>query len=108
MHQTDYDAAWADLKWRIRMFWIVVLTYLPGVALITWLGSLIWPSHREQVGLVVAILWMIAFAATGFYRSFFRCPRCGKLFFQTDFWINTIAGRCMHCGLRRWSKPETA
>jgi hypothetical protein len=102
--QENYAAAWADLRWRIRLFWIVFLTYLPGVALITWL----WPNLFEGLGFIVAIPWMIAFIIAGFYRHSFGCPRCGKWFFSTDWWQNPFSRKCLHCGLQRWAKPDAS
>jgi hypothetical protein len=105
LHQTDYDAQWADLRLRDRLFWFIFLSYMPGVAFITYLVHLAWPDFIDRVGFIVAIPWMAAFLVAGIYRMSFNCPRCGKKFFHSWRWSNSFARKCVHCGLKRWSGP---
>jgi predicted RNA-binding Zn-ribbon protein involved in translation (DUF1610 family) len=62
------------------------------------------------------IAWMIAFAAVGYYKTNFACPRCGELYFRRfdarpwrQTWIyHPWARHCMHCGLPKWAASGDA
>ena len=102
----NYRGAWDDLRKRIRIFWIVVLGYMPGVGLCTYLVYTFGLPHWIAQG--VAFVWMAAFIGAGGYRCGFRCPQCHHLFFMTWWRHNPYAGKCLHCKLPRWSEPAAA
>jgi len=47
----------------------------------------------------VVALWFSAPVAE------FRCPRCGKRFYNNGWMINQWSGRCLNCGLVKGSDP---
>jgi hypothetical protein len=109
-----YAAAWRSYRHWSRVFWIVFLFYLPALAL---LGRAL-SSRREGSGdtiFLAAFVWMITWAAIGYRKSNFSCPRCGELFFQKfdarpwrmSWQRNPFARRCMHCGLPKWAGQDT-
>ena len=64
--------------------------------------------------LFLALVWIIAFAVTGYHKSNFACPRCNEMFFRTwddrpwpkTWQSNPFARRCRHCCLPKWSNKE--
>ena len=105
--QADHAAAWRDYRKRTIVFWVVFLSYVPGVAAIFFA---IGPSlaaltgiKPDNIGMMIALCWMIAFAIAGFRLSLFRCPRCGEPFFSTWWYGNLFARQCVHCGLPKWA-----
>jgi len=88
------------------MFWLIFLTYVPGVFAIgvplTHLVSSEIPVY------VLAGLWMLAFVISGNYAIAWRCPRCSKTFFRTSWYYNSFARRCVHCKLPKWSLDSAA
>jgi hypothetical protein len=111
MHmQTDYSGAWRDLRKRTITLWVVFFSYLPGVAFLNFAFG---PSlatltgiKQNNVALMIALCWMIAFAISGFRLWLFRCPSCGKMFFSGSRWENPFAWKCMHCGLPKWTRED--
>ena len=73
-----YDAQWREYRRRRNLFWLIWLTYIPGVLVIGLpLESLI----KSEVPIYfVAFGWLIAFAVAGWRLSYWRCPHCGKWF----------------------------
>jgi hypothetical protein len=111
MHmQADYASAWRDYRKRTIIFWIAFLGYVPGVAAIFFA---IGPSlaaltgiEPNNIGMMIALCWMIAFAILAIRRSLFRCPRCGGAFFSTLWYTNSFARKCVHCGLAKWAVSD--
>jgi hypothetical protein len=108
--QSNYTAAWYDLRWRRIMFWAVFISYIPGVAFINFaMGpslSALTGVKPDNVVLTIALCWMIAFAIAGLRLSLFRCPRCGRSFFSTSLYTNSFARKCVHCGLPNWAGAD--
>ena len=73
-HTMNYDDAWRDLHFRIRLFWLVFLGYMPGVLLIAFLLHEIFSGLDDRVIAWAAIPWMAAYGAAAIYRTWFRCP----------------------------------
>jgi hypothetical protein len=97
--ESEKDGFWS-LRLRRRWVLTVLVTYLPAAGM----TSLI----HERVGVVVAVCWMIAYAAAGMILASSKCPRCGERCFQSLFW-NAWAFRCAHCGVRLyWSDDVLA
>lgn len=100
-----YEKNWAEYRKRRKLFWIIFLTYLPGVAIIgAPLGQLF---KSETSYLIVAIIWMCAFAVSGLRFSFWKCPRCEKCFSLRWHSSNPFTSRCLHCGLAKWELSDT-
>jgi Zn ribbon nucleic-acid-binding protein len=98
----DYSAQWAEYRRRRNIVLLVFATYVPGVML---LGSTISRVTGNEKGFfVVAICWMAAFVGTSIHMTSWECPRCGK-WFHAKWWMNnSFAGKCVHCGLRKWAE----
>lgn len=102
-----YAAAWQDFRRRRRAVWIIWLTYLPGAGGVAALGQRVVGSGTP--GIVVAVMWMAAFLASGLRVGAFRCPRCGERFTSRGgplFRVNNpFTGKCLHCGVRVGEEP---
>ena len=61
------------IRQRRRRVLILFLTYLPAAAL----GSLV----HERVGIVTAVVWMVAIGITGSILGWSSCPRCHQACF---------------------------
>jgi hypothetical protein len=106
----SYSATWSRYRLWSWAFWIGFASYLPGLALAS--REFGW-TRDGNVGaiFVTAFVWMLAWAAIGYQKTNFRCPRCGEEFFnkfdnrpwRMAWWHNPFARRCMHCGLRKWA-----
>jgi hypothetical protein len=93
-------SSWDDYRRRRRLFWIAFLGYLPVVASV---GLFLkWLFGSEVPFLVLALTWMAFFFVAGIRMNTFPCPRCGKPFFQTLFYGNPLAKRCVRCGWPKW------
>jgi len=107
-----YSAAWRRYRRWAWSFWIIFVTYLPGMALVNRAVG-----HMRESSAVIffaAFTWMIAFAVIGYLKSNFSCPRCSELFFHEfddrawrRVWRdNPFARRCPHCGLPKWASQD--
>lgn len=96
-----YTQQWLEYRKRDTLFWIIFLGFLPGVGLI---GI---PLSRllglEELAMVVAGIWIFAFAIAANYRAFWRCPRCRKPFFHKWWYNNFFATKCLHCKLPKYA-----
>lgn len=111
MSESDYAASWQDLKRRRRLLWVLFLGYLPGVAalcfLVGWVATSMGGSQQGEVMCaVVALLWILAFAVAAIRLTFFRCPRCTRIFHSTWWRHNPFAHNCLHCGLAQGTTGE--
>lgn len=86
------------------MLWFAWLGYLPVAFPLGVLLSLLFPC--EHAILVVAGPWLMLCAIAGYRLTTFPCPRCHRPFFRTWFYTNQFAGRCIHCGLPKWSETQ--
>ncbi|HEY7204186.1 MAG TPA: hypothetical protein VIA61_07825 [Methylomirabilota bacterium] len=104
-----YSAAWRRYRRWSLAFWLVFVLYLPGLAFLS--QAMGWSRNGGGPVFVAAFVWMIAFAAIGYVKWNFECPRCGELFFRKldarpwrqDWYRNPFARHCMHCGLAKWA-----
>jgi len=101
--ETNYSAAWRDLKTRRLTLLALFLGYVPGVlAIIFAIGlplSALTGIKLDYFIYPIAFTWMFGFAAAGLRLQMFRCPRCRRRFFATWWYVNTFARKCVHCGL---------
>ena len=103
---STYEEQWKDYGHRKRLFWLIFLSYVPGV----WAtgGALRYLFSSEIPAFVVAGLWMLALVVSGNYAIACRCPRCGKSFFRGAWYYNSFARKCVHCHLPKWSIDPAA
>jgi hypothetical protein len=113
MSNGSYSAAWRHYRLWSWAFWIGFASYLPGLAFVS--RALDWTRNGNSTAIfLTAFVWMLAWAAIGYRKSNFRCPRCGALFFNKFddrpwrmVWRhNPFARRCMHCGLPKWAAQD--
>ena len=110
----SYAAAWRSYRLWSRAFWLIFVGYLPTLALVDRVVRRALGDAANTTTLLVAFLWLIAFAITGYHKSNFACPRCGEMFFRTwddrrwrKTWSsNPFARSCRHCGLGKWAEAE--
>ena len=101
----SYEAEWSEYRNRRRIFWWISLTYVPAVFT---LGSIFRAFVRTDAVIgIVAVGWMIAFVVAGSRMTYWPCPRCGDAFFNTWWYHNPFASRCVHCGLRKWANEDS-
>jgi hypothetical protein len=106
-----YAAAWRRYRWWSGAFWIVFLSFLPVIALVSRAPGV---APGGNLILVIALVWMIVCSWIGYVKWNVRCPRCGELFFRKFddrpgrmVWQhNPFARRCMHCGLPKWAARD--
>jgi hypothetical protein len=104
MSDADYPAAWRELRRRRRFLWVLFLGYIPGVAalcFLVWLAVTMTAGSKqgEVACAIIALLWILAFAAAAIRLTLFRCPRCHRLFHSTWWRHNPFSHNCLHCGL---------
>jgi hypothetical protein len=92
------------LAWRKRrsVRWVGALSflaYLPGMAALVRLFPAV-PVHYFFFGWAAILIGAAGFLVT------FRCPKCGNSFGSTNSWVNPIATKCLHCGMRANSGPS--
>lgn len=91
--------------WR-RVYWLVLLTFFPGVGGIVIIGEFIFRS--SLLAFLAFSVWAVAFLESGVRLLGFRCPQCGNPFFSRAFSYNTFAKKCVHCGLPKWTEAGAA
>ena len=102
----EHDPIWAELRKRERICWVLLLAYVPVVAIIGFsLGRLV---DSSVPFLLVAGAWACALLVAGNGVLSWPCPRCGQPFFSTRWYYNTFARRCVHCKLPKWALASPA
>jgi hypothetical protein len=99
----SYAPQWRDLRRRSLIFWLAYLTMVAGGVTAFQFTPASDLGHLAIIGAGISLL--MASVAAGAYRSSFRCPRCGKFFFESRFMHHTFARKCMNCGLPRGAEP---
>lgn len=102
-----YDDAWQNLHKRVRLFWLISLSWLPVAVLSALALDAIHPGLGEY-SIWIAILWAVADIAARLYWELFPCPRCGELFFWGGLFggFNSFRRKCQYCGLRKWQTSD--
>jgi len=96
----NQNSTWHTYRRRRRLFFGILLTYVPGVFI---LGYPLMRLIGSEVPLyIIAGGWMLAFFVSGIYLSSFPCPNCHRSFFRTWYSHNPFAMRCVHCGFQKW------
>ena len=100
---SEYLRSWRDLRRREVLFWLVVLSYVPGILLIIWIVNEIRDDVPEHMFAFLSAAWIAAFVAAAAYRQRFRCPRCGQLLFRRLIGFGPDSPKCLSCRLPRWA-----
>jgi hypothetical protein len=89
----SYVSAWRAYRWTVAL--LVCLAF--G-------GFVLLPVIPVPRGIDLwGVLWLGLMGVLAVRLSVFRCPRCLRRYFFNGY-HNPLAGRCMHCGLPKWSK----
>jgi hypothetical protein len=103
---SEYRQNWRDLCRREYLFWLVVLSYVPGLSLLI-IGANVFDDELPQhAGAYFSVAWLTGFVATGLYRQNFRCPRCHHLFFRRFGFIDPDGHNCLNCNLARGASGQ--
>ncbi len=104
MISSSYAAAWNTYRRRrngmITPF--IALGAAMGLDAIAPTASFM-AIHRSAVALILAAWFM--FVTIRLY--YWPCPRCKEPFFSRVSFEGAFARRCSHCGLAKWSDPQT-
>jgi hypothetical protein len=110
-----YAPAWRRYRRQSRAFWLVFVLYIPAIAALN--RALVSAQRDNPTAIALAAFaGLVAFAAIGYRKWNFRCPRCGELFFhrfddrawRMDWQHRPWARRCLHCGLPKWAGSGAA
>jgi hypothetical protein len=98
---SQYDAQWHRFRRLTRCGIAALLTVLITAVGLLWVGRYSWGLRVEPFLFTLAFGSMITLMVLGVVQSYFRCPRCTKLF-SVRGWTSrpSIRRRCVHCGLR--------
>lgn len=101
-------AAWIEYRRRIRVFAAVVASLVCCAAPTNLLFR---PFLSQAVGEEMALWccgapWALAWVVAVYRYAWWPCPSCGRPFFY-GLYFAPWAHSCMHCGLPKWSEPET-
>ncbi len=98
----DYTATWNTFRRRRR--W--ANGALVGFFAMWMIAFFFNTSILQPFALAIGMILMPVFLVNQMRLNFFRCPRCGHLFFITFLLANSFARRCVHCGLPKWAKND--
>jgi hypothetical protein len=100
----DYSKEWQGYRNARTLLFSLWLGYIPGVFVVHWIISKRMPSLAVGSSMVVALLWMAAFAASGIRFNSWPCPRCKNRFAGTNLYTYSyFARKCVHCGLAKFA-----
>ena len=102
---THNQSSWQEYRRRRLWFFVIWLTYVPGVFVLGY--PLTWLFGSDIPIYVVAGAWMLAFIVSANYMESFCCPRCHDAFFRKFWFHNPLARRCVHCGFQKWSDDDS-
>lgn len=100
-----FEKVWQEHKRRERQ-WAVV--FMSGPVTICLVGCPLNWIFGSEVPMevpfgVLAGCWLAAGTVAGHRVQRLKCPRCGEPFFSGPTYSNVFAGRCLNCGLPKWS-----
>lgn len=100
------NAGLAEIRKRRLLMWILMLGYLPGMALLSWVFAQIF---TEAAGITVPLVWLAVLSVSIVRAGRAKCPQCGGLFhartirrlgISRPLWRNPLTQQCLNCGLR--------
>jgi len=100
-----YQRSWQDLHRRTIAFRLVVVSYVPAMALAILATDVFANYVPARLAVYAAAAWLTMFVAADLYRQAFRCPRCGHHFFRRAAWHGWDTRHCLSCDLPLWDVP---
>lgn len=101
-----YQRSWQDLRRRDLVFKLVVVSYVPGMALAILATEVFANYVSTRLAVYAAAVWLTMFVAVDLYRQAFRCPRCDHHFFRRSIWRGPDSRNCLNCDLPLWAEDE--
>ena len=100
-----YTNDWETYRKRRWVNWCMLLGFIPVAALS---GLVLSPMMRTAAPFYwLTGAWMLAIVVFGNYELLFHCPRCHSPFFSWGLSSNSLARKCVHCGLPKWQYPDS-
>jgi hypothetical protein len=97
MTNQSYINAWKDYRRRVLHFFGVFFGGFILAVLVTFL--LLSLNVTDQASRVAPAIWLVFFVIASLRLQLFECPRCHEKFFQTFWYYNPFATKCVHCSL---------
>ena len=94
---------WEEYRRRRNLAVFAFLGYVPLVFVIAVAAEHLFQSSTP--GFVVGFGWMAFFLVTSIRCQSFKCPRCRKWSFAKWWYHNSLARKCVHCGLPKYASP---
>jgi endogenous inhibitor of DNA gyrase (YacG/DUF329 family) len=107
----SYHQQWEDYGKRSRLYWFAVIIFVLALAIGLPLAVTKLPATLFYVYLFALGAAGFAIQVVGYYRSYWKCPRCQKPFFRSSRWRGTLmypifTRQCMNCGLPKWAEAD--
>ena len=101
------DEAWRLLRRDSKILWWLLFASLPGIFVVSLLlrDGVRWQSVLLPL---VTFAFVAAIGVVGLRIAHFACPRCGKPFFETWYFLQLLRRECAHCRLPRRSGVDAA
>ncbi len=104
-----FHEQWQDYRRRSRVYWLAQMVFVLALAVGLPLAVSRFPAALFYVYLFALGGAGFALNVYGYYRSFWKCPRCQKPFFRSPSWRGTMmypifTRHCMNCGLPKWAE----
>lgn len=85
-----------------RIWFVIMIPMLFGLMFVSaWLELPFWASGALFIA--ICMVWGVL----NLRWVYFPCPRCGRPLHGTWCYVNTVAGRCIHCGLRLYEEIQS-
>lgn len=94
-----FQALMNTLRMRRKLFFCVVIIYMPLMCLVHWIS----PTFRSMA--TAFVVWVVLLFLASLYSALARCPRCGKTFHLNGMSLLYFR-RCLHCNLHISGKTE--
>jgi len=100
-----YRAKWADYRKRQILYWVILLSLIPGINMVGY--ALLQVFGSTIVYEIVGVVWVAAIILSGTYKTNWKCPRCGKTFFDS-WWVTSMrpSTKCFFCQLPKWAMSD--
>jgi hypothetical protein len=96
-----YAQYWRELRAWTYASWGMLVLFPIAAALITVFNI------KASLDYVLPC-WFIVYVYVNVVITYFRCPRCSKMFFiGKGRFINRFTRKCMNCGLPKWAHDQS-
>ena len=99
---TSHELAWRSYRRRRNVAVAALLAF------VLFLSFAIADVLRGQYWWDIGLFVVLGFFAAWTRLVIWKCPQCGNMFFSRPWRENPFARSCLHCGLPKWSTPNSA